>query len=99
VERKLQREAREHEDEPLASAIVSAVVGSVRSLLDHSAECPIRDLASVEYTGGGLVFTTEDGDRVLQGIDIDDDDVMREFSERDARAFVREFRKLEERGR
>ena len=32
-----------------ADAIRNAVLSSVRALLDHSAECPIRDVKDVDY--------------------------------------------------
>ena len=78
----------------LAEAIEAAVLSGVRALLDHSAECPIRDLRDVEYRRGRLIFTTEDGERIFEDMSLNDRDVMRDFSERDARAFVREFQRV-----
>lgn len=94
VDRKLHREREDEEDNPLADAIKAAVVGSVRALLDHSLECRIRDLRSVDYRKGRLVFVTEDGDRLFADMEINDSDVVESFSPEDARAFVREFRRL-----
>jgi hypothetical protein len=81
----------ENDDNPLAIAIKTAVFSGVRSMLAHSAECPIRELRSVEYRDGRLIFITRDDDRIFRGMRIDDQNVMDGFSEKDARAFVREF--------
>ena len=89
LHRKLRDEEDSGEDNVLAHAIKIAVLGGVRSLLDHSAECPIRDLRDVDYRKGRLILVTEDGDRVFDDIDVNDEDVMSSFTERDARAFVR----------
>jgi len=98
---KLDREIRQEKDEDdgfLADVIKSAVLGSVRSLLDHSFECPIYEVRDAEYRNGRLILTTEDGDRLFDGLDVNDEEVLANFSERDARAFVREFNRLKGRG-
>jgi hypothetical protein len=95
--RELRDEFREEEDEDdgiLAHAIKVAVFGTVRELLRHSAECPVRDLSDVAYRHGQLVFVTEDGDRIFEDIHIHDRNVMTGFSESDARAFVRAFHRI-----
>jgi hypothetical protein len=102
--RKLDREiAREkdqdEEDGLIAQVIKSAVLGSVRTLLDHSLECPIEDLRDVRYRDGRLILITEDGDRVFEDLNINDHEVLEGFSEHDALAFVREFRRAKERSR
>ena len=99
VRRELRREQDQDGDNVLAHAIKTAVLSGVRALLDHSAECSIRDLRDVDYRQGRLVFTTEGGHRVFDDVDINDEDVMRGFSEFDARAFVREFRRVKSRMR
>ena len=83
----------------LSSVPSAAVVAGVSSLLDHSAECPIRDLKDVEYREGRLVFTAQNGGRVYNSVHVNDEDVMSGFSESDARLFVREFRRLKARER
>jgi hypothetical protein len=95
--RKLKAEKDGDEDNVLERAIKTAVIGGVRALLDHSAECPVRELKSVDYRDERLIFTALDGKRVFDDIDVNDRDVMTGFSERDAKAFVREFRRLKAR--
>lgn len=100
VDRELHQKRDEAEDDnPLAEAFVAAVLGGVRAMLDHSAECRIRDLRSVDYRDGELVFVTEDGERVFEDMEINDTEVAGGFSPEDARAFVREFRRLKNRDR
>ena len=94
IENQLRDEADEAEDNPLGDAIKTAVLAGVRVLLKHSAECSLRDLRDVDYRDGELVFISTDGDRVFRGLDMNDDDLTRAFSEREARAFVHEFRRL-----
>ena len=95
---RLDRKMRNHEDQdsPLARAIQTAVIESVRALLDHSAECPTRELRDVTYRDGSLVFTTRAGKPVFDDMEIDDSQVLEAFSARDARDFLREFRRLKE---
>jgi hypothetical protein len=96
VDRELRSKERDEDDEdnPIGDAIRTAVITGVRAALDHSAECPIRDVKDVEYRHGEMVFTLESGERLFHHVVLDDDDVMQGFTENDARAFVREFRSL-----
>jgi hypothetical protein len=80
-------------DNALGHAIKTAVVEVIRDLLDHCAECPIRELRDVDYRDGALVFTTVDGQHVFAHFDVHDRNVMTEFNPDDARAFVRDFRR------
>jgi hypothetical protein len=100
--RKLDREIgreRDEDDNVIADAIKSAILGSVRSLLDHSLECPIADLRDVRYRDGRLILITVDGERIFEDLEINDHEVLEGFSERDAQAFVCEFRRVKERSR
>jgi hypothetical protein len=99
---KLDREIEREKDEDggvIADAIKGAILGSVRALLDHSLECPIADLRDVRYRDGRLILITEDGDRIFEDLNINDHEVLEGFSEHDALAFVREFRRAKERSR
>ena len=98
VDRKLKHERDQEEEGVVAQAIKDLVLGGVRALLDHSAECPLGELRDAEVRGGGLVLTTEDGRHLFEGISVSDSDVLRGFRERDAQRFVREFHRLRHRG-
>ncbi len=95
IEHELREKADEPEDNPIGDAIKTAVLAGVRVMLKHSAECSLRDLRDVDYRDGELVFISTDGDRVFHGLDMNNDDLTRAFSEREARAFVHEFRRLQ----
>ena len=101
VMRKIRRETRQElndeEDNPVAQAIKTVVLSGVRVLLNHSAECPVRDLDDVEYRNGRLVLTSEDGKRLFDNMEVNDDDLLASFSERDARAFALEFQRVKAR--
>jgi hypothetical protein len=94
LDRELRRERREDDDGPLGEAIKAAVLGTVRSALDHSAECPLRELRDVRYEDGRLVFVTHDGERLFERIEVDDESVLEAFDPGDAREFVREFHRV-----
>ena len=91
------RDAKAEQDHWLASAIVTAVAGTVRELLDHSFVCHVRDLRDVSYEDGRLVFIGRHGRAVFGDEDDCDSDALRAFSERDALNFVREFRRVKAR--
>ena len=99
LDREIASEKSGDEDGLIAQVIKSAVLGSVRALLDHSLECPIGDLRDVRYRDGRLILITEDGDRIFEDLNIDDHEVLEGFSEHDAQAFVREFHRVKERSR
>jgi hypothetical protein len=88
------RDAKDEQDNWLASAIVTAVTGTVCELLDHSFVCGVRDIRDVSYQDGRLVFIGRHGRPMFHDARCSDTDVMGAFSDRDARAFVREFRRL-----
>lgn len=96
LDRELHRARHEDEDDdgPLGEAIKAAVIGAVKSMLDHSAECPLRELRDVRYEDGRLEIIARDGDRIFDRLEVDDDDVLESFDARDAEAFVREFHRL-----
>ena len=93
VDRDMDRD-RDEDEGLIAGAIKGAVLGSVRALLDHSVECPLDELRDVRYRNGRLELITEDGERVLEDLELNDRPVLESFSPADARAFVYEFRRL-----
>jgi len=99
LDREISREKDDEDGGVIADAIKGAILGSVRALLDHSLECPVEDLRDVRYRDGRLILITEDGDRIFEDLNINDHEVLEGFSEHDALAFVREFRRAKERSR
>ena len=94
IERELRDEQNSGDDSAIGDAIKTAVLAGVRVLLKHSAECPVRELGDVDYRNRTLVFLTPDGERVFDGLEVNDGALLGAFAEPEARAFVREFRRL-----
>ncbi|MBZ0114582.1 MAG: hypothetical protein K8J08_19120, partial [Thermoanaerobaculia bacterium] len=92
VRRDNDRDARDDDQGILAAAIEAAARSGLESILSHSLECPLRALDDVTYSEGELVFTTADGE-IFRNVLINDREVTRNFSHRDARAFVRAFQR------
>ncbi|HTO91916.1 MAG TPA: hypothetical protein VMJ70_12355 [Candidatus Sulfotelmatobacter sp.] len=91
------RDIQLEDDNVLAQTIKAVVLGTVEAMLDHRIECPIRDIDDVQYRNGRLVFITSDNDTIFENIDVHDRNVLEGFSEADARAFVREFKRVKDR--
>lgn len=88
------KEARDDQDNVLASVVATVVTNTVREVLDHSLQCHVRDLRDVSYEDGRLVFVGKRGKAIFCGEESCDPDCMQSFSEADAQAFVREFRRV-----
>lgn len=97
IGRKLHQQAENADENPIGQALKDAVLTVVRSMLDHSIECRVRDLRSVDYRDGRLELITNDGDRLFEKIEVDDRDVLESFSPADARDFVSEFQRVKHR--
>ena len=90
------REARDEQDNALASAIATVVTNAVGELLDHSFICRIRDLREATYEDGHLVLIGRHGTVVFGNDNGCDPDGLEGFSEKDALKFVSEFRRVKE---
>ena len=99
VKRDFKAEEDVDEENDISTAVKTIILTTVHAVIDHSAECSIRDIRDVDYRDGSLVITSEDGDDLLEDLTIDHHRVMDGFSEHDARALAREFRKLKDRER
>lgn len=97
IDRELHRARHEVDDGldgPLADAIRTAVVGTVRSVLEHRAECPVDEIREVRYERDRLVVIARNGRRLFESFEVDDDPVLESFDPRDAEQFAHEFRRL-----
>lgn len=81
-------EDRYDEASVLADVITSMVSSGVRSLLDHAIQIPIYELDRVFYEEGRLYIIDRDGNELFEDLEIDDVDVMEDFSRRDSRRFI-----------
>jgi hypothetical protein len=93
------RDAGDEGDGFIARMIGDVVRSSVSTVLRRSVEYPVSELRSVEYRGGRLVFTSEEGEVVFEDVEVNDTKMVESFSAADAQAFVREFQALKARTR
>jgi hypothetical protein len=76
----------------LAARFAHFVTTAVDSLLHHTIEYPIRDIDSVAYQDGGLVFTYGKKQVLsFETVNVDGKPALKSFAEADARAFVQRF--------
>lgn len=71
-----------------ADAIRSMVGSGVRTLLDHAILIPYFEIGSVSYSEGRIIITDVNGKDMLEDLEINDKQVMDDFSRRDARRLV-----------
>jgi hypothetical protein len=95
IDREFDRERDEDDDGALGTVIKDAVLGSVRAMLDHSIECPLRHVRDVRWRDGKLAIVTDRGDRLFEGLVVNDEEMLASFSDRDAIAFVEEFHRTQ----
>lgn len=77
-----------HEASVLADVIKSMVTSGVKKMLDHALAIPLYEIREVYYDGGRLYIIDREGQEIFEELEIDDVDVMEDFSRRDARRFV-----------
>jgi len=77
----------------IAEAIRSMVGSGVRTLLDHAILIPYFEIGSVSYSDGRILITDLNGDDIFSDLEINDKQVMGDFSRRDARRFVADCEK------
>ncbi len=103
AQRELQQDVQNDRDVQkggLAARFAHFVTTAVEGLLQRTIEYPIRDIATVAYQDGGLVFTY-DKKHVLsfETVIIDGTPALKAFAEADARAFVQRFAEVKARQR
>ena len=87
---------RKDENEGVAARIIektvlAAIRGPLQALLDHGMAYPIAEIESVEYIDGRLEFRDLDGELIFGDVDINGNDIMSDFSIREATAFINQF--------
>jgi hypothetical protein len=82
----------------LAARFSRFVTTAVEGLLRHTIEYSIRDIASVAYEDGGLVFTYSKKQAFsFEIVSVDGKPALKAFAEADARAFVQRFTEVKAR--
>ncbi len=88
VEDEIEDEEDFEEASVFADLLKSMITSGVKSLLDHSLVIPVYEISEVYYEDGRLYLIDHEGDELFEDLEIDDTDVMEDFSRRDARRFV-----------
>ncbi len=84
----------------LAARFARFVTTAVDGFLHHTIEYSIRDIASVAYEDGGLVFTYSKKQMFsFEAVSMDGTPALKSFAEADARAFVQRFADVKARQR
>lgn len=84
----------------LAARFARFVTTAVEGLLHHTIEYSIRDITSVAYQDGGLVFTYSKKQVLsFETVNIGGTPALKSFAEADARAFAQRFAEVKARQR
>ena len=78
----------------IARTVLAAIRGPLQALLDHGMAYPVAEIESVEYNNGRLELRDLDGELIFEDVDINGNDIMEDFSVREARAFIRKFNEV-----
>lgn len=101
VQREMQQDLQNDRDVQkggLAARFAHFVTTAVEGLLHHTIEYSIRDIASVAYRDGELVFTYGKKQALsFETVNVDGKPVLKSFAEADARAFAQRFAEVKER--
>lgn len=82
------------EKSAFGDAIRSMVSSGVRSLLEHAILIPYYEIGSVSYSDGRIIITDLDGKEIFNDLEMNDKQVMDDFSRRDARRFVADAERM-----
>jgi hypothetical protein len=96
--KKIEGEIREtdemgSDESHFANVIRSMVSSGVKTLLDRALAIPIYEIEDVYYENGRLFIINRLGEELFKDLEVDDKQVMDDFSRRDARKFVAEAEK------
>jgi hypothetical protein len=78
----------------LAKTIKSMVSSGVRTILDHAILIPFYEIGSISYEDGRIIITDMNGEELFEDLEVNDKQVMEDFSRRDSRRFVADAEKL-----
>lgn len=91
LEKELDEEAGEDADDShFATVIKSMVTSGLRTMFDRAIAIPFSEISEVYMEDNRLVIRDLEGDELFENMEVNDRDVMEDFSRRDARRFVAE---------
>jgi len=95
LEHEIKNEGDENSEASKLGDVIRSMVGSgVRSILDHAILIPFYEIGSISYEDGRIYITDVNGNELFENLEINDKQVMEDFSRRDSRRFVSDTEKL-----
>jgi hypothetical protein len=93
LEDEINSEDGDSDNSVLAKTIKSMVSSGVRTILDHAILIPFYEIGSVSYEDGRIIMTDVNGEEIFDDLEVNDVQVMEDFSRRDSRRFVADAEK------
>ena len=93
LEDEINSEDGDSDNSVLAKTIKSMVSSGVRTILDHAILIPFYEIGSVSYEDGRIIITNVNGEEIFDDLEVNDVQVMEDFSRRDSRRFVADAEK------
>jgi hypothetical protein len=93
LEDEINSEDGDSDNSVLAKTIKSMVSSGVRTILDHAILIPFYEIGSVSYEDGRIIVTDVNGEEIFDDLEVNDVQVMEDFSRRDSRRFVADAEK------
>lgn len=89
-------EIADGESEGLAARFESAVKGAVAKGLRTRISFDVDDIRDIRWENDRMVVELENGSRAFGDLDVEDEDVTRQFAEDDVREFIERWREVKE---
>lgn len=77
-----------HDSASFAQIFKSVISKSVHSLLDRAISIPLIEIKQISYDSGKIVIINKEGEELFNDFEINDKQIMEDFSKRDAKRFV-----------
>lgn len=79
-----------NEASAISEILRSALSSGIRTMLDHGIGIPLYEISEIYYENGRLMILNMKEEEIFEDLDVDDNQVMEDFTRRDARRFVAE---------
>lgn len=79
-----------NEASAIGEILRSALSSGIRTMLDHGIGIPLHEISEIYYENGRLMILNMKEEEIFEDLDVDDNQVMEDFTPRDARRFVAE---------
>lgn len=79
-----------NEASAIGEILRSALSSGIRTMLDHGIGIPLYEISKIYYENGRLIILNMKEEELFEDLDVNDKQVMEDFTRRDARRFVAE---------